>query len=611
MRLKAVWISEYKNLKNFKLDLDGTSFLDIFVGKNGSGKSNLLEAIVEIFKFLFEYKSEQKTVIGFDFKILINLNDNDVLFEGTSGRVKVNNTPVEEVDTALLPDKVIQYYSGHNEGLKDIIGKYDFAFKGKIQAVELDDFRSIVSIGRDYKDILLSVILLHNDDNKSKNYIKEKLGIEQVGPFLKLVLKKPFNARRDIKNGFGPNSFWKTKGILRTFINGLLDSSHKDVSGRIRTEGYSLADKRYILYVDIEKLKAKFNEFRPLDYFSYFDNLKTLGMLESVSIPLTLKNNVEATTAYFSDGQFQSVYMYSIVEIFKGLNCLTLLDEPDSFLHPEWQFLFIDQINDIAEDTTKKNHIILSTHSASTVAKADASTIRLFDFVGTEVKTSQASKSDVVKSLSAGLLTYSEGENLLRLSNAIQLNDKIIFVEGPSDVAILETAYKALYPRERVPFFALDVMGFGMIKIFLGRDELFNKFPDKFFIGLYDFDKAIKDWKDFAWDFSFTDLSSGLGKKRADRRAYAFLLPVPDKAIRGQVWDNNHPVDKILPNPHYCIEHIFYDVHEANAYFKTEDGKSHFKGDKHKIKFAQEVVPTFPATAFEPLRPFFDTIRGL
>lgn len=611
MRLKSVFISEYKNLKNFTLDLDGISFLDIFVGKNGSGKSNLLEAIVEIFKFLYEYKREQKSVIGFDFKILLNLNENDVLLECTSGKVKINNILVEEVEKALLPDKVIQYYSGHNEGLKEIVGKYDDALKGKIQAVELDEFRSIVSIGRDYKDILLSVILLQSDDSKSKKYIKEKLGIVQVGPFLKLVLKRPFNASRDIKNGFGPNSFWKTKGILRTFINGLLESAHKDTSGRIRTEGYSLTDKRYILYVDIEKLKTKFDDFRTLDYFSYFDNLKTLGMLDSISIPLILKNNIEATTAYFSDGQFQSVYMYSIVEIFKGLNCLTLLDEPDSFLHPEWQFLFIGQINDIAEATARQNHIIISTHSASTVARADESTIRLFDFVGSEVKTSQVSKSDVVKSLSAGLLTYSEGENLLRLSNAIQLNDKIIFVEGPSDVAILETAYKALYPKEKIPFFALDVMGFGMIKIFLGREELFAKYPNKFFIGLYDFDKAIKDWKDLTWDFYVTDIARGLGKKRADRNAYAFLLPVPDKTIRRQVWDDDHPVDKIIPIPHYCIEHVFYDIAEADTYFKTENGKTRFKGDKHKIKFAQEVIPTFQATAFEPLRPFFETIKSI
>ncbi len=47
MRLKHIYISKYKNLKDFSLDFDGDSFIDVFVGKNGTGKSNLFEAIIE------------------------------------------------------------------------------------------------------------------------------------------------------------------------------------------------------------------------------------------------------------------------------------------------------------------------------------------------------------------------------------------------------------------------------------------------------------------------------------------------------------------------------------------------------------------------------------
>jgi len=45
MRLKHIYISNYKNLKNFSLDFVGDSFIDVFVGKNGIGRSNLFEAI--------------------------------------------------------------------------------------------------------------------------------------------------------------------------------------------------------------------------------------------------------------------------------------------------------------------------------------------------------------------------------------------------------------------------------------------------------------------------------------------------------------------------------------------------------------------------------------
>ena len=46
MRLQHVHISDYKNLKDFTLSFDNDSFLDVFVGKNGTGKSNLFEALI-------------------------------------------------------------------------------------------------------------------------------------------------------------------------------------------------------------------------------------------------------------------------------------------------------------------------------------------------------------------------------------------------------------------------------------------------------------------------------------------------------------------------------------------------------------------------------------
>ena len=55
MRLTSVYISQYKNLRDFSLSFDGGSFIDVFVGKNGTGKSNLFEALIEIFRSMFEF----------------------------------------------------------------------------------------------------------------------------------------------------------------------------------------------------------------------------------------------------------------------------------------------------------------------------------------------------------------------------------------------------------------------------------------------------------------------------------------------------------------------------------------------------------------------------
>lgn len=45
MRIKKVTIGEYKNLKNFTFEFDGTSFIDVFVGINGSQKLKFSEVL--------------------------------------------------------------------------------------------------------------------------------------------------------------------------------------------------------------------------------------------------------------------------------------------------------------------------------------------------------------------------------------------------------------------------------------------------------------------------------------------------------------------------------------------------------------------------------------
>ena len=50
MRLLRVYIDGYRNLKNVTVDFDKDSLTTVMIGENGSGKSNLIEAIVEVFR---------------------------------------------------------------------------------------------------------------------------------------------------------------------------------------------------------------------------------------------------------------------------------------------------------------------------------------------------------------------------------------------------------------------------------------------------------------------------------------------------------------------------------------------------------------------------------
>lgn len=616
MRLKEIWISNYKNLNNFTLKLGGGSYLDIFVGKNGSGKSNLLEAIVEIFNYLYEFGDE--SLIAFDFKILIEIDEKDISIRNASGKLTVNDVDVKKIEIKNLPDRVILYYSGHNGTIASIVEKYELSFGKKIKSAELGDSRAIVSIGSEYKEILLTVLFLQSELSRAQKYILEKLGLSEVGPFIRIILKRPDYAigkpSFDIDGGNEETKYWKAKGIVKEFLTQLEACSHTNSSGRVRDEGYIASEDHYSLYLDIKKIRTAFSNYDALNFFTQFDNLKTIGMLDEISVPIKIGNS-DANISYFSDGQFQSVYIYAIAEIFKGKNCITLLDEPDAFLHPEWQFSFISQVNDIAEDTTKSNHLLMSSHSASTVSKADENTIRLFDFDGNEVKTLQVSKSEVIKSLSAGLISFSEGEARLSINHVLNnTNGPVLFVEGITDEIILETAWKKLYPNDARKFVIQNAFDRSFLRNLFSRDDLKRNFQTRKMFALFDFDDAYNDWSGLVEHAILNDDPfKGLAKQLKHTSHYALMLPVPNiESVKKQVLrENNTPWE--APNCHLSMEILFYSDDLLDKHFRkspiTGGGELiEFKGDK--AIFAKDIVPTFSPEKFEVFRPIFQFIKN-
>ncbi|GAB4181211.1 MAG: hypothetical protein Tsb0017_21010 [Geothermobacteraceae bacterium] len=64
MRLTSLYIGQYKNLRDFSLKFDGGSFIDVFVGKNGTGKSRRFEAPSQIFCRVIRSKCRAGAPVG-------------------------------------------------------------------------------------------------------------------------------------------------------------------------------------------------------------------------------------------------------------------------------------------------------------------------------------------------------------------------------------------------------------------------------------------------------------------------------------------------------------------------------------------------------------------
>jgi len=617
MRLTALTISRYKNLRDFFMSFDGSSFIDVFVGKNGSGKSNLFEALIEIFRHIYEFDKEKGNV-SFDYSIKYEIDGKATEIAWRAGKLSIDGKERATIGKTSLPDNVLIYYSGHNTTVADLVQRYEDGFRKRIKGANLDESRRFIGVGPEYKALLLSVLLTQPADNKARQFVCQKLGIETIGTDLNLVLQRPSFATGALKalgadsiENFDPRThYWGADGITREFLEKLVTC----VKGEFKHGDVFDADKDgYQIPVNIELFQHRFAGHSISDIFRQFDNLKTLGMLADISLSLTLASGLNATINHFSDGQFQSIYIYSIVELFKDRNCLILLDEPDAFLHPEWQFDFLRQVFDITDAAAKNSHVLMSSHSAVTLIPHDKKKIKFFDIKSSQTNCYDLPKAIAIKKLSADLIKYSEQEQLLSIINAIQIERKpVLFTEGSTDPIILKEAWYKLY-EEEMPFIPFYAFSCTYINQLLTDSRIHGEMGGLPVFALFDFDKAYDQWNGLNGDVLISDPTKGLIKKWKIGESYALMLPVPPhQDIRGQVIKDAETGETFGGDSCCEIEHLFYGHEATSDYYRREPcpggSRVSFKSDKDKTYFSKKIVPMLPVEYFEPLRSVFDFI---
>ena len=133
MRIDKLKIINFKNLKDFQIDIDESQLTSVFIGRNGAGKSNLLEAIVIIFRDLdlgvvtkdFSYEIIYKCS-GYNVQI-----KNDVKVSKQEFFVndkKLTRTAFYKRREDYLPEHVFAYYSGPSNRLEKHFAKHQKRF---------------------------------------------------------------------------------------------------------------------------------------------------------------------------------------------------------------------------------------------------------------------------------------------------------------------------------------------------------------------------------------------------------------------------------------------------------------------------------------------------
>lgn len=85
MRIDKVYIEDFKNLKKFSIDLDENQMNTVLLGKNATGKSNFIEVIILIFKYL-DLKQDPPKELNLRYKIEYKIRQKKVIVDYLDGK---------------------------------------------------------------------------------------------------------------------------------------------------------------------------------------------------------------------------------------------------------------------------------------------------------------------------------------------------------------------------------------------------------------------------------------------------------------------------------------------------------------------------------------------
>jgi predicted ATP-binding protein involved in virulence len=96
------------------------------------------------------------------------------------------------------------------------------------------------------------------------------------------------------------------------------------------------------------------------------------GLIESVDISITRYANSEfypVNSNTLSEGEKQALIILGLNELVLKENSLALYDEPDTYLHPQWQREFIVELESyISNSVNIENDYVITSHSPNIVA---------------------------------------------------------------------------------------------------------------------------------------------------------------------------------------------------------------------------------------------------
>ncbi|WP_339189833.1 AAA family ATPase [Paenibacillus sp. FSL R5-0490] len=366
MRIDKLYIDEFKNLKKFRIDFCEQELTSVLIGKNGSGKSNVIEALVLIFRDL-----DLKSLPSFDYQINYICNNHDVQIisknrkynielDGKKSSMSILHSIDEEGQKIYLPKHVFAYYSGPSNRLEKHFDKHQNKFYRELLDGNEKALRPFFYARLIHSHfVLLSFFSFF--DQSSKDFLKKYLDIIELESIL-FVLKKPFWNK---KTGQNLDEFWGARGVVKIFLNDLYKYSLAPIKDIVNIpDGFSNKKQEltYLFLQDDEKTIEFARKYQSnIDFFKNLESTYISDLIYEVKIKVVKSDGTKLTFNELSEGEQQLITVLGLLKFTKEDESLFLLDEPDTHLNPAWKFEYLELLKNVVGNS-ETSQVIISTH---------------------------------------------------------------------------------------------------------------------------------------------------------------------------------------------------------------------------------------------------------
>lgn len=181
MRIDRLEIPNYKNLKDFIIDIDQSRMKTVLLGKNASGKSNFLEAIVIIFreldlddpptfKYILQYNCNDYII-----KIVADPNAKVKCIFEVQGK-KITKTEFYQNKSDYLPRYLFAYYSGISNRLESQFDKHQKIFYKELLDGKDEPVRPLFYAQLVHSNFVLMAFYSFEEE-ETKAFLEEYMGI--------------------------------------------------------------------------------------------------------------------------------------------------------------------------------------------------------------------------------------------------------------------------------------------------------------------------------------------------------------------------------------------------------------------------------------------------